>query len=279
MPVTEGARNLLALVRDTGASVRALRRNQVIHSPAPPSSGLVADVGSGHAAHPRADVVVDKYVTDDFEREFTLDFSKPLVVADGHALPFDDGAFAYVIASHVLEHATDPILFAAELSRIADAGFVQVPTRQAELTFGWPFHPWLIDRDAGTLVFHPRHESQAPAGEFFHRAFADSALFRVWFGANRHAWHYTLHWSDSFTVRLHGTSRAQQTAALDVERALRTLPSMGARGPQGAVREALRCPHDRGLLEDTPERLVCSACDRSYPIAGGVPVLLEESAT
>lgn len=259
-------------------NLRALRQATNRHTPRPPDTGLVLDVGSGQSAHHRADLVVDKYVTDDFERGSLLDLTKPLVVGDGQALPLADGAFAYVIASHVLEHATDPMLFASELSRVADAGFVQVPSRQAELTFGWDFHPWLIDRTGDTLVFNPRGGQRAPAGDFFHRAFAQSPQFRVWFGAHRDAWHYSIHWSESLPVELRGASAADRTAVLDVERALSVLPSMRARGPLGTARGALRCPHDRGSLTTGQAGLTCEDCGRTYPVAGGVPVLLEEAA-
>jgi uncharacterized protein YbaR (Trm112 family) len=224
-------------------------------------------------------VVVDKYVADDFERGSPLDLRKPIVVADGHALPFPDDTFAYVIASHVLEHATDPTRFAGELSRVGEAGFVQVPSREAELTFGWAFHPWLIDMEDGVLAFHPRGDQEAPLGPLFHEAFAESALFRVWFGAHRDTWHHTVHWTGSFSVRVKGTSRAPQTATLDVERTLDALPRMGAHGPAGRLWEALRCPFDRQDLDTAADRLSCRQCDRAYPVAGGVPVLLAEAAT
>ena len=185
MGAADQARTILDLSRELVPSLVSLRRNTVRHAPSPPAGGLVLDVGSGQAAHPRADLIVDKYVADDFERGSALDLRKPLVVADGQALPFADGEFSYVIASHVLEHATDPVLFAGELSRVGAAGFVQVPSREAELTFGWPFHPWLIDRQDDLLVFNPRDDQEAPLGELFHRAFADSTLFGVWFGAHR----------------------------------------------------------------------------------------------
>src|SRR6266568_7871058 len=100
-----------------------------------------------------------------------IDVSRPLIVADGERLPFADRSVAYAIALHVLEHATDPRAFAEELARVAPAGFAQVPTREAELTFGWPYHPWLIDRDGDTLIFVPREDRKAPAGELFHRAY------------------------------------------------------------------------------------------------------------
>jgi hypothetical protein len=271
-------RTLLGLGGDLTKNLRALRPATIRHSPRPPRTGLVLDVGSGQSAHSRADLVIDKYVTDDFERGSALDLSKPLVIGDGQALPFPDDAFTYVIASHVLEHATDPVLFAGELSRVARGGFVQVPTRQAELTFGWPFHPWLIDRVGKTLIFNPRDGQHAVAGEFFHRAFADSPMFQVWFGAHRDVWHHTIHWSESLGVELRGTSVADQTATLDIDRVLNVLPTMGARSPVGEIDGLLRCPHDKGRLSAARGRLTCEVCDRSYPVAGGIPVLLEEAA-
>jgi Methyltransferase domain/Trm112p-like protein len=277
MSLADQARTMLDLTRDLSRSLISLRRNAIRHTPAPPPHGLVLDVGSGQEAHERADLVVDKYVADDFERGSPLDLSKPLVVADGQALPFADDTFSYVIASHVLEHATDPVLFAGELSRVGLAGFVQVPSREAELTFGWPFHPWLIDRRDNTLVFHPRGNLEAPVGELFHRAFADSTLFSVWFGAHRDMWHHTLHWSESIPVEVKGASDAPRTATLDVEHTLEVIPRMGARGPEGSLLEVLRCPRDRGPLESGDSRLTCSDCGRSYPVAGGVPVLLAEA--
>jgi hypothetical protein len=279
MPARDQLRTLLRLAADCARSLRDLRRNTLRHRAAPPPSGLVLDVGGGQAAHPRADLVVDKYVADDFERGSPLDLRKPLVVADGHALPFPDDTFGYVIASHVLEHATDPVRFAGELSRVAAAGFVQVPSRAAELTFGWPFHPWLIDINDDVLVFNPRGAQAAPVGRLFHDAFADSALFRLWFGAHRDIWHHTMHWTSSFEVRVNGMSQAPETATLDVERTLDALPRMRAHGPTGELNAALRCPHDRGGLDIAAERLSCQRCDRSYPVAGGVPVLLAEAAT
>ena len=133
-----GASAALRSLRSLGADIRDARAQAARHRPRPPGTGLVVEVGGGQRPSARADVVVDKYVEDDFERAggAPLDTSRPLVVADGEALPFDDGSAAYVIAMHVLEHATDPVRFAAELSRVGQAGFVQVPSRAAELTVG-----------------------------------------------------------------------------------------------------------------------------------------------
>jgi len=279
-PIRSATRALAGIGREL-AGARGAQRS---HVPAPPAAGLVLDVGGGQAPHPRADVVVDKYVADDFERPGTeqLDLSKPLVVADAAALPFADGAFAYLVASHVLEHATDPVRFAAEFTRIAAAGFVQVPTRASELTFGWDFHPWLIDLDGDTLVFEPRGDRRAPCGELFHRSFAESALFRTWWAATRSEWHHSLEWRGSLRVRVEGESAAERTATLDVERTVRALRDAHARGAlqplPAALRALLRCPVCAGTLRLSEAQAACDGCGRAYPVAGEAPVLLEEAA-
>ena len=275
-------RTRIAELRTVVREVARAREQVRLHTPSPPERGLVLEVGPGQAPHPRADVVVDKYVADDFERQGALDVSRPLVVADGQRLPFADRTFAYTLALHVLEHATDPALFAAELSRVAPAGFVQVPTRIAELTFGWPYHPWLIDREGDTLVFRPRNGQRAPVGEVFHQAYADSALLRNWWAANRELLHHSVEWRNELEVRVEGESVADQTAELDVERtvsALHELDRRGALKPQPDVLGgSLSCPSCEASLTLGGEAAECSACGRSYPVVGHVPILLVEAA-
>lgn len=251
------------------------------HQPRPPSAGRVVDVGGGDRPHPRADMVVDKYVADNFEREMDISLDKPLVVADGEQLPFVDDAFAYVIASHVLEHAIDPTRFAAELSRIGQAGFVQVPSDLAELTFGWPFHPWLVGLESDVLVFRPRDGLAAPRGEYFHTAYADSSLMKAWFEAHLSDWRHSIHWQGDFGVRVEGSGRAPQTADFDVERSASLLAEAGRRGRVAAIppelRSLLRCPHCAGELDFRQDRTVCTGCGREYRVAGGVPLLIEDA--
>jgi SAM-dependent methyltransferase/uncharacterized protein YbaR (Trm112 family) len=271
---TEAGRQARALVQEIARLPKERRR----HRPSPPATGLVLDVGAGHAPHPRADVVVDKYPLDDFERGRPMNLAKPLVVADGHSLPFADKTFAYVIAQHVLEHATDPVRFAAELSRVADAGFVQLPTRQAELVYGWPFHPWLVDLQDGELIFNPRGDTRAPAGQFMHDEFAESPLVRLVWTARRSRWHHSLEWRGQLGMRVEGTSIAPQTASFDRTAVIDTLNVAHVPALAPVVRAALRCPACRSPLIDS-EAMVCLGCPRHYAVAGTVPLLLEEAAS
>jgi hypothetical protein len=271
------------LVRELANATVASRRTESRHVAHPPAAGPILDVGGGQAPHPRADVVVDKYVSDDFERGYALDYSKPLVVGDGQALPFRDGSFTYVITSHVLEHATDPIRFADELARVAQGGFVQVPSRESELTFGWQFHPWLIDEEEGTLVFHPRESAQAPVGQLFHNAMAESELFKLWFASNRDRWHHSLEWRGRLKLRCEGTSQAPKSAQVDISATREALAARarrgGLHGPRGPVQAMLRCPVDRGELEFVKDASRCRTCGRSYPVIAAVPILLAEAAS
>jgi hypothetical protein len=282
----------LARARDlAGVAVVAAKELAAIpgearrHRPNPPADGLVLEIGGGQAPHPRADVVVDKYVADSFERagEARLDVSKPLVVADGHRLPFADRSAAYALAIHVLEHATDPVKFAGELARVAPAGFVQTPTAEAELTFGWPFHPWLIELSGNTLLFTPKGDRRAVYGERFHQSFAESPLMRLWWSAHRSRWHQSIEWRERLDVQVDGAGAPEQSAELDVEQTVATLESLDEQRPLvplgDAARVALRCPLCLGVLAFEPRRTVCAECGRRYPVAGEVPILLEEAAS
>lgn len=280
LPALATARDALMVARQSAA----MRRSAVDHEPSPPIAGLVLEVGAGQSPQPRTDVVVEKYLFDDHERpgEATFSFNRPVVVADAEHLPFADDTFAYSICLHVLEHAVQPGRFAGELSRVSTAGFVQVPSRLAELTFGWDYHPWLIDKSGQTLVFEPKLDVRAPAGSEFHGLFARDELTRLWFNAHRELWHHSLAWTDRLEVEVRGSSSAASTALAQVEQTVQGLLEVTARRPlprlSADARGALRCPSCQGCLLDVVDRMDCAVCARSYPCPGGVPVLLLEAA-
>jgi uncharacterized protein YbaR (Trm112 family) len=271
--------------RSLASDVARIRSEARLARAHPGAEGLVLDLGGGQSPHARADIVVDKYVVDDFERPgaAALSFARPLVVADGEALPFSDGAFSYVVAQHVLEHAVDPKRMAAELARVADAGFIQVPTRLSERTYGWPFHPWFIDRRGDTLIFTPKPAEaahDAPDQEM-HDLFAESPLTRVAWFAHRSRWHHSVHWKGQIDVEVAGAPQQHEQADIDLERTLSVLREATAAGrttPVGPqLRAVLCCPADRGELAWDADRVRCAACERVYPVAGDVPILLEQA--
>jgi SAM-dependent methyltransferase len=115
----------------------------------------VLDVGSGHSPHPRADVLLERLVRDDRERSgVPIEYCDArLVVGDACSMPLADGAFDFVIASHIAEHVDDPVRLCGELSRVARAGYIETPGLLGDMLLREHFHRWRVSRHKGGLRF------------------------------------------------------------------------------------------------------------------------------
>jgi SAM-dependent methyltransferase len=115
---------------------------------------LVLDVGSGHHPHPRADILCDKSLVDDTEREqASIIVDRPCVLGDAQALPFRANTFDYVIARHVLEHVEKPSDFFKEIKRIGAGGYIEAPSLVWEyLHPRQRYHKWLLLKMDETIV-------------------------------------------------------------------------------------------------------------------------------
>ena len=128
-----------------------------------PAGGRVLDVGGATNRLPRADVVIDVLPGADVVRD----------ICDREPWPFGDDEFDFAICSHTLEDVRDPIWVCAELQRVARAGYIEVPSRLEEQSWGvqgewvgWSHHRWLIDVSGDALVFG--HKSGAVHRPGFH---------------------------------------------------------------------------------------------------------------
>lgn len=81
-----------------------------IHVPGP-KDALVLEVGAGGNPYPRANVLLDAMESTIERNEYNLIKDRPLVLGLCEELPFKDKAFDFIIASHVLEHTSDPESF------------------------------------------------------------------------------------------------------------------------------------------------------------------------
>lgn len=136
---------------------------------------LVIDVGGAAAAFARADWVVDLRSYDqrgslltvgDANRveRFSRDTWVQLDICSRQKWPFGDNQFDYAVCSHVLEDVRDPIWVCSEISRIAKAGYIEVPSRIVEQSIGvehprlagYYHHRWLVSSCDGVLEF--RHK-------------------------------------------------------------------------------------------------------------------------
>jgi uncharacterized protein YbaR (Trm112 family) len=88
---------------------------------------LVLEVGSGGSPYFRANVLLDAYESTRERHWAPLITDRPSVLGYGECLPFKDQVFDFVIASHVLEHSSDPESFLNELQRVSKAGYIETP--------------------------------------------------------------------------------------------------------------------------------------------------------
>jgi hypothetical protein len=266
---------------------------------------LVLEIGSGHNPKVRADVLCDKYLLNDTERGGSIVTDRPFVVGDAEALPFSDGAFDYVICTHVLEHAQDVKRFIGELERVARAGYIETPSEVGEWLYGWEYHRWLVNRVAGKLVLR-RKTARGPFGRLFHELGATDVDFMALHRRYHHVFLVQHEWRGAVDYEI----RDSDEAPFDLEdaavaagllrggsrpgvisraksalwsrtpdawraRAKELLTRRAASGRRLAdVRDVAACPRCRGPLRWEADAAHCATDGLSFEIRDGIPILL-----
>ncbi|MEK7635656.1 MAG: class I SAM-dependent methyltransferase [Patescibacteria group bacterium] len=117
---------------------------------------LVLEVGSGGNPYFRANILCDAYFETQ-ERFFVpLIYDRPTIIASAENLPFKNDAFDFVIASHVLEHSTNPKKFLEEIQRVGKAGYIEVPDAFMERLTHYTFHRTEITERNGELLIRKK---------------------------------------------------------------------------------------------------------------------------
>src|SRR5262245_2698480 len=136
-----------------------------------PGDAVVIDVGGGASPFARADYVIDALPYEErsklgthelgieprYSRERWVQFD----MCARDAWPFEEKFFDFATCSHLLEDIRDPIWVCAELSRIAKAGYIELPSRITEQSLGvehpsytgYYHHRWLVSENDGELEF------------------------------------------------------------------------------------------------------------------------------
>jgi hypothetical protein len=141
-----------------------------------PEEATVLDVGAWAAPLNRATHVLDlmPYATRGAmgsygpgPERFTQETWTVRDICDREPWPYADDQFDFAICVTTLEDIRDPIWVCSELARVAKAGYVEVPTPEAELIYnvegdgpwlGHDHHRWIVDIVDGGLVFtHKLH--------------------------------------------------------------------------------------------------------------------------
>lgn len=266
----------------------AMRR---LHCPVP-RDALVLEVGSGGSPYARANVLLDAYEVTRERHWAPLVADRPTVLGFVENLPFRDGAFDFVIASHVLEHSPDPERFIAELQRVARAGYIETPDAFMERVN--PYHDhrlevtvrknrliirkksdWCVDPDLVEL-YEQRAKSRV-AGETIPRHPFD--------------FHVRYYWSDRIDHEIlnsgvdaawvaPATPAASQPAGGGARKhllsGLRSLLSQRVRNSRIDLVSLMRCPVCKGeSLRPEGATLVCAECGSIHPVRdGGIPDMI-----
>ncbi len=103
----------------------------------------ILDIGCGYTANKYSTHVAD---TQDFSNLYK---DKKFTHIKEKKLPFADKEFNFIIASHVLEHVEDIEYFIKELERVANSGYIIVPTRLEDnlVDVNEKAHIWWINFD------------------------------------------------------------------------------------------------------------------------------------
>lgn len=169
---------------------------------------LVLDVGGWAKPLPRADWVIDlmPYETRGLYGEapaseperFSAATWVQRDICDRRPWPFEEGQFDFSVCAHTLEDVRDPVWVCSELIRVSRAGYIEVPSRLEEQTYGiqgpwvgWGHHHWLIEVTCNRVEFVFKHH-------VIHGRSSDHLPTRLWSALSAEEKVTTLWWEGSF---------------------------------------------------------------------------------
>lgn len=258
---------------------------------------LVLDVGSGGNPYPRANVLLDAF-EDTVERYHTpLIKDRPIVFGLAERMPFKSKAFDFVIASHVLEHTSDPTAFIGELMRVGKAGYVETPDALIERLNPFRFHRLEVTDYQDRLIIYkkPSWRPHPDWVDLYERKLKDRQF--IGFMQSRAAPFYTrFYWQDKIAYEVVNpevdagwplpattSTPGPGTGGLSLRKklvaAMRAIFSQNARNRNLDLLQLLRCPScGNEHLNRVGPALVCPHCGAEYPSIAGIPVLYPKSS-
>ena len=258
---------------------------------------LVLEVGSGGNPYCRANVLLDAYESTHERHWVPLVADRPTVLGFVEHLPFKNGAFDFVIASHVLEHSSNPERFLYELQRVARAGYIEVPDAFMERINPYKFHRLEITLREDKLIIRKKSSwiVEHDTVELYEnkvKPFLTAELIPK----HPFAFHVRYYWENNidFIVVNPGVDAAWEAKLDDRQyvpeiknlrgrisglllRLLRSWLSQNSRNKKIDLRSLLICPGcGSDTLSSIPAGILCNKCGINYPIRRGIPVMIPD---
>jgi len=270
---------------------------------------IVLDIGSGDRPHPRANILIERFIDDSSQRGGpVVTEGRPLVIGDITALPFLHGSIDYIICSHVLEHMeSDGQLEQAlnELMRVGRRGYIETPSETFEKLLGAPYHHWYVRREGEKIIF--RRKREYAEYEDLMRVFLplhrDSKTFFRFLFENFDNFFVSTQWEKKIDYsidaalagkdaklggdypsdlssgfhRLGEPHRREHHARMMLKRLIHKIVNRGAKVDLYSI---LACPvcQQKLIPEQHQNTLQCAHCRLKYPIRNGVPIMLRAQA-
>lgn len=277
------------------------------------STDQVLEIGSGHNPHPRSNILVDRYLHDDTQRQRKkIRHDRPLVICKGEQLPFPNKSFDFILCSQILEHTKDPIQFTQEISRVGKAGLIIVPSIIRERLFGWYYHKWMFYTKENTLYFTPKEpQEQTQFTPFMHRLFSNSIDFQSSLYSKEKQLNKYFYWENDINIKPSPISKSTLISDADkqVEKLLEDIKFSKTQNLKYQLTikkenlsnrynkliqsiiwkiqniqdidtnlkqtiDLLVCPKDLAQLKKINNNLICSKCKTKYQINNSIPIML-----
>lgn len=267
----------------------SLRR---VHCPVH-KDALVLEVGSGGNPYARANVLLDAYEVTRERHWAPLISDRPTVLGFVENLPFKDKSFDFVIASHVLEHSSDPAKFLNELQRVAKAGYIEVPDAFLERLNPYRDHRLEVTlRNEQLLIRKKRNWIHDPDVVDLYENRVKSILTRKLIPQNPFNFHVRYLWDQEINFFIINPDDDAAWASVYTESSvtvnanfktkikdyllgfLRYIFSQRSRNKKIDISTLLRCPtcHE-SMLELTENTCKCTSCGKKYKLTQNIPHL------
>jgi len=259
---------------------------------------LVLEVGSGGNPYCRANVLLDAYESTHERHWAPLVADRPTVLGFVECLPFRDGAFDFVIASHVLEHSSNPEQFLNELQRVARAGYIEVPDAFLERVNPYKDHRLEITLRENKLIIRkkPSWMIEPDTVELYENK-VKSFLTTELIPKHPFAFHVRYYWENSidftvvnqevnadWAVDRDGSQAVPAVQNIQVRMRslflafLRSWLSQISRNKKIDLLRLLICPScGSDTLSSMSDSFLCGKCGIRYPIRRGIPVMIPGS--
>lgn len=254
------------------------------------ASDLVLEVGSGGNPYFRANVLLDAYEETRERHWEPLVADRPTVLGFVEKLPFKDKTFDFVIASHVLEHSTDPEAFLNELQRVAKAGYIEVPDAFMERINPYIDHRLEITIRNDSLLIRkkPAHEVDAELVELYSNK-AKNVIANETMSKHPYHFHVRYYWENKIDFHiLNPEVDANWTAKNSIKtprsitlvakikknilKFIRAVFSQNKRNSHISLHSLIQCVccNSANLIWGEKE-IVCSSCNMKFQNFLGIP--------